>query len=323
MSPLHTSPSLHSTGRGGRRLRLVPRAVRPLLTAALAAVVALAVTVTGPGAPPAGAAAVTATAGDGGLVPRPCGADPVQVRVDSSDVPGLSVCYSLVRATGWVATGITGSYGVVNSLDVPVSVAFAMSDGAVFWQRTVPPGAVQSVDVDRRGSTVVELQVSPVDSPSGRGTASLVPGTGAPNLVTLRSAGRSRPGQSLRITWADVRTDALTRNSGFTDRLDASFEVVAGPARPGCVTLRSAAYPGVVLQAGSGSQVVATSTPDPARSTWCVSAVASPPTGVRLVSAADQRRALTVSRTGVVSTTTSRDGDTVWFVDPALARPGV
>lgn len=94
------------------------------------------------------------TAGDGGLNEQNCDASAEQVRVDSFDVAGISACYGLTAASGWVAVNITGSYGVINELSSPVSVAFKLPDGAVYWQATVAPGEVHSIDVDRNGSTV-------------------------------------------------------------------------------------------------------------------------------------------------------------------------
>lgn len=266
---------------------------------------------------------VAVTAGDGGLVEQTCNASASQVRVDSSSVPGMSACFSLTAPTGWVAVNITGSYGVVNNLAVPVSVAFKLPDGAVYWQDTVAPGQVRSVDVDRRGSTVVELQVTPVASPSGPGTATLTPGENAPNIVSLRSAGVTAAGKTLRVAWSGVQLAGLDRNSGFNDRLDASFEVVEGLGQEGCVSLRSAAYPDVYLHTTGSGAVAASVDPDPMDATWCVTSATAPLTGVRLASAVDQTRVLTVGTGETATTTTQRNVESVWFVDPALAWPGV
>lgn len=265
---------------------------------------------------------VAVVAGDGGLVEQTCNAGAAQVRVDSSSVPGMSACFSLTAPTGWVAVNITGSYGVVNNLSVPVAVAFKLPDGAVYWQQTVEPGQVRSVDVDRRGSTVVELQVTPVASPTGPGTATLTPGEEAPNIVSLRSAGRIASGEVIRVAWSGIQLAELDRNDPFNDRLDASFEVVEGLGQEGCISLRSAAYPDIYLQTTTDGKVTAGIDPDPQAATWCVTAAATTPTGVHLASAADQRQVLTVGTGGVVTTTTERTGESVWFVDPALAWPG-
>lgn len=105
---------------------------------------------------------VTITAGDGGLVQKDCATGAEYVRIDSSELENSKACFFLTKPTGWVAVNITGSYGVVNRLKVPVSVAFKLPDGEVYWQRVVEPGKIQSIDVGHNRSTVVEMQVTPV-----------------------------------------------------------------------------------------------------------------------------------------------------------------
>ncbi|HIW95880.1 MAG TPA: hypothetical protein H9867_05270 [Candidatus Corynebacterium gallistercoris] len=91
---------------------------------------------------------VAILAGDGGIVEEKCGTQPQQIRIDSSSLSSFSACFSLAKPTGWAALNLPGSYGVVNNLTVAVDVAFKLPDGTVYWQDTVGPGQVKSVDVN-------------------------------------------------------------------------------------------------------------------------------------------------------------------------------
>lgn len=295
-----------------------------LITAALATATAAGLSALTGVQAPAASAEIPITAGDGGIVEQTCGTTPVQIRVDSANATGGKVCFGLVKDSGWVAVNITGSYGVVNNLTVPVTVAFKLPNGAVYWSTNVNPGEVKTVDVNRSGSTVVELQVSPVTSPTGPSTGQLTPGTEQPTVVSLRNAASTTTPRVLRVSWSGVVSDVINRNSGFTDRLDASFIVTPGLSNTECVSLESAAYPGVFLQTTDGTTptVTVSSTPDATAATWCATAVSSPATSVRLISAADQRYALSTTTAGAVSVTTTRAADSAWFVDQGLAYPG-
>lgn len=262
------------------------------------------------------------TAGDGGLVERDCASGSDYVRVDSSSLPRSRACFFLVKSTGWVAVNVTGSYGIVNELKVPVSVAFKLPEGDVYWQRVIDPGAVQNIDVDRRGSTIVEIQVTPVATSTGAATGDLSVDTQSPNVVSLRSAGRVASGTMLRLSWTGVELSTLDRNSGFNDRLDASFRVVSALDGSQCVSLEAAGYPGIFLTMQHSGAVVMQSSPSVTGATWCVSQVAEIPTGVRLASAVNQNRVLTVGADNGVGTTTARTSESVWFADQALAFPG-
>lgn len=114
---------------------------------------------------------------------------------------------------------------------------------------------------------------------------------------------------------------ALTRNSDFVDRLDASFVVRQGRSDRSCVSLESAAYPGVWLATTGSGRVGVVHDPSDAAATWCPVPVRSPATGTRLISAADRTQALSVSTAGVVGVTTQLDASSVWFVDAGLALP--
>lgn len=261
-------------------------------------------------------------AGDGGLVQKDCATGSEYVRVDSSELESSKACFFLTKPTGWVAVNIAGSYGIVNRLTVPVSVAFKLPNGQVYWQRVIEPGKLQSIDVDNQLSTVVEIQVTPVATAAGAATGDLTIDTTNPNVVSLRTAGRIAAGKVLRLSWAGIELSDLDRNSSFNDRLDASFKVV--PARDGsqCVSLEAAAYPGVYLTMHSDGSVVVQSNPNAQGATWCPSDVADTPTGTRFASALNQSRVLTASGTQGVGTTTSRTSESVWFVDQGLALPG-
>jgi len=265
---------------------------------------------------------VDITAGDGGLEQKDCAAGAEYVRVDSSALENSKACFFLIKPTGWVAVNITGSYGIVNRLKVPVAVAFKLPDGQVYWQRIIEPGKLQSIDVDNNLSTVVEIQVTPVATSTGAATGDLTVDTVNPHVVSLRSAGRNAAGKILRLSWAGVELSSLDRNSGFNDRLDASFKVV--PARDGsqCVSLEAATYPGVFLTMQSNGSVIVQSNPNDKGATWCPSSVSETPTGTRFASALNQTRVLTTSGTGGVATTTTRTAESVWFVDQGLALPG-
>ncbi|KAB3523275.1 hypothetical protein GC425_01810 [Corynebacterium sp. zg254] len=266
--------------------------------------------------------AVSILAGDGGIITEHCGARAEQVRVDSSSLGSLSACFALVRPTGWAAMHLTGSYGLVNNLTVPVSVAFKLPDGAVYWQATVQPGQVSSVDVNNAGSTIVELHVSPVATSTGASTASLTPGTpGAPNYVSLRSASPATFGRVARVSWLGATTSDLTRNSSFPDRLDGSFLVTTGLSDPACISLESAAYPGTYLQATSRASVSLSAHPTPAHATWCAIPDSSVVTSTRLVWAADRSTALAVTPGGGLGLAAVNSADSRWFSDQALARP--
>jgi hypothetical protein len=124
-----------------------------------------------------------------------------------------------------------------------------------------------------------------------------------------------------------IHTSPLTRNSGFTDRLDGSFKVVRALDGSGCISLESAAYPDTYLHTttGNGSNGVAASiNPDPTAATWCATDAATPVTGKYLASAADQSRVLTTgtATNRALTTTTTRNAESAWFVDTALAFPG-
>ncbi|MEK0128754.1 AbfB domain-containing protein [Corynebacterium marquesiae] len=265
---------------------------------------------------------VNITAGDGGLVQKDCATGAEYVRIDSSELENSKACFFLTKPTGWVAVNITGSYGVVNRLKVPVSVAFKLPDGDVYWQRVVEPGKIQSTDVGNNRSTVVEMQVTPVATSTGAGTGDLSVDTANPHVISMRSAGRYAGGKILRLSWAGVELSSIDRNSGFNDRLDASFKVV--PARDGsqCLSLEAAAYPGVFLTMHSNGSVAVQSNPNAKGATWCPASVAETPTGTRLASALNQNRVLTASGTQKVATTTSRTSESVWFIDQGLALPG-
>ena len=265
---------------------------------------------------------VNPIAGDGGLVERTCGTTREQVRVDSTSVAGMSACFTLTAPTGWVAVNITGSYGVVNNLTTPISVAFKLPNGAVYFQQVIQPGQVKSVDVDRRGSTIVELQVTPVTTPNGASTATLTPSRQTPNYVTFRSAGRINPGQVMRLSWSGVKLSPLDRNSGFNDRLDASFKVVPALDSSQCISLESAAYPGTYLTMNTNGTVAALTNPDTRAATWCPTAAETTPTGVFLANATNQTRILTADANATVTTATNRTTESVWFTDQALALPG-
>lgn len=284
----------------------------------LASVIAAGVSIS----PAVAETSVDITAGDGGIVQKDCATGVEYVRVDSSELENSKACFFLTKPTGWVAVNITGSYGIVNRLKVPVSVAFKLPDGQVYWQRVIEPGKLQSIDVDNNLSTVVEIQVTPVATSAGAATGDLTINTANPHVVSLRSAGRNAAGKTLRLSWAGVELTSLDRNSGFNDRLDASFKVV--PARDGsqCVSLEAAAYPGVYLTMQPNGSVTVQSNPNAKGATWCPSAAEETPTGTRLASALNQTRVLTTSGSQGVTTTTSRTSESVWFVDQALALPG-
>lgn len=323
-----TDTSLNSPVRDSIITRTRTAAKRGLFAAiTTVAATGLAMTAGGTVAAAPSVSVMSTKASDGGLSEKTCNASSPQVRVDSFDVPGMAACYELTAASGWVAVNITGSYGVVNNLTSPVSVAFKLPDGAVYWQATVAPGEVHSIDVDRNGSTVVELQVSPVSSPNGPSTGELTPGPdadGNDNVVSLRSAGNRVAGQVARINWSGVVNSPLTRNSGFTDRLDGSFKVVDALDGSGCISLESAAYPDTYLHTTTGSGVAASINPDPTAATWCATDAATPVTGKYLASATNQSRVLTTgtATNRPLTTTTTRNVESAWFVDTALAFPG-
>lgn len=260
--------------------------------------------------------------GDGGIAQQQCDASAKQIRVDSSAFSTFSACFGLVKPTGWAAVNIQGSYGVVNNLDVPVNVAFKLPDGAVYWQDTIAPGELKSVDVDHRGSTIVELHVSPVGTSNGPSTSDTVPGTDSvPKYVSFRSAAPTTSGRILRINWFGATTTALDRNSRFLDRLDGSFKVVKGLADPGCVSLQSATFSGMYLQASAGSTFSLSPVPVAQNATWCPNTTASPATAIRLIWAADRTKALSVTSQGKLSLGSPDQAASNWFVDKALARP--
>ncbi|MBC2682345.1 AbfB domain-containing protein [Corynebacterium anserum] len=261
-------------------------------------------------------------AGDGGIVQEQCGKQPQQIRVDSSSVSTFSVCFALTKPTGWAAMNLTGSYGVVNNLTVDVNVAFKLPDGAVYWQDAVHPGQAKSIDVNNAGSTIVELQVIPVATNNGASSATLIPGTDdAPNYVSLRSASAAASGRTVRVTWAGVTTTPLSRNSSFLDRLDGSFLVAKGLSDPACVSLESAAYPGMYLQATSPTDFSLSSTPSASHATWCPNPATTPVTSTRLVWATDRTKALAITSQGSLVLGAVDSADSRWFTDQALARP--
>ncbi|CAB0910184.1 hypothetical protein FRC0419_01568 [Corynebacterium diphtheriae] len=284
----------------------------------LASVIAAGVSIS----PAVAETSVDITAGDGGIVQKDCGTSPEYIRVDSASLPGSRACFFLINPTGWIALNITGSYGVVNELHVPVSVAFKLPDGDVYWQRIIKPGGVQNIDVDRHGSTVVELQVTPVATSSGAATGDLSTNSDETNVVSIRSAGRNAAGKIVRISWTGIELSQLDRNSAFNDRLDASFKVVPALDGSQCVSLEAAGYPGVYLTMQSNGTVSAQSSPSPRGATWCPSTVTETPTGTRLVSALNQTRFLATYGTQGVTTTTTQSPESVWFIDQALALPG-
>lgn len=291
---------------------------RALLTAALVA--ALCSTNTNTVA--SGQTIFNTRGGDGGLVEQTCDAAHEQVRIDSESAASLAVCFGLTAPTGWIAVNITGSYGVVNNLSVPVSVAFKLPAGAVYYQITIPPGQTRSVGVDRR-STVVELQVSPVSTSIGASSGNLTPSSPeSENHVSLRSAGRDSPGRFVRVSWAGMQLSRLDRNSRFHDRLDASFKVTAALDGSECVSLESATYPETYLTMDSTGSVTAAFNPDPGGATWCPTPAEVTPTGVHLAAATDQSRLLAANKTATVSTANTRTIESVWFTDEALAIPG-
>lgn len=265
---------------------------------------------------------VTIAAGDGGLVQKDCATGTEYVRVDSSELENSKACFFLTKATGWVAVNIKGSYGIVNHLKVPVAVAFKLPDGQVYWQRVVEPGKLQSIDVDNNLSTVVEIQVTPVATSTGAATGDLRIDAANPHVVSLRSAGRNAAGKILRLSWAGVELSDLDRNSGFNDRLDASFKVVPALDGSQCLSLEAAAYPGVYLTMQSNGSVAVVSNPNAKGATWCPAAVEETPTGTRLASALDQTRVLATRGSQGLTTTTARTTESVWFVDQGLALPG-
>lgn len=265
---------------------------------------------------------VTIFDGDGGLVQQTCGAQTEQIRIDSSSFSSFSACFGLVKPTGWIATEITGSYGVVNNLTVPAHIAFKLPGGAVYWQETVEPGKVTTIDVGRTGSTVVEIQVAPVATSTGPATGSLTPSTDtAPNYISLRQATAPTAGRILRVSWNGITTTAMDRNSGFTDRLDGSFKVIPALDGSSCISLESAAYPGTYLTAPTATTLAVSTTPTPGRATWCPATVATPATAQQLRLAADQTKTLAVTTTGAVTLAGTTATGTAWFVDTALARP--
>ena len=265
---------------------------------------------------------VTILVGDGGIIGQECGIQPQQIRVDSSELSEVSTCFALTKLTGWAAMNIRGSYGVVNKLQVPVNVAFKLPDGAVYWQNTIAPGQVASVDVNNAGSTIVELHVSPVNTGNGASTATLTAGTAtAPNYVSLRSASTAASGRVVRMAWTGPTTSVLTRNSPFVDRLDGSFLVTKGLSDPACVSLESAAYPGMYLQATSPTRFSLSPAPAAKNATWCANSATTPVTSIRLVWAADRTKALAVSHQGKLALGSADSVSSRWFVDQALARP--
>lgn len=272
--------------------------------------------------PALGADDVEITASDGGIIQKECGTSSEYIRVDSASLSGSRACFFLTKPTGWVAINITGSYGIVNELKVPVAVAFKLPGGDVYWQRVVKPGGVQNIDVDRRGSTVVEIQVTPVATSTGAATGNLDIDAESPNVVSLRSAGRNAAGRILRLSWSGVELSTLDRNSKFNDRLDGSFKVVPALDGSQCISLEAAAYPGVYLTMRTNGTVSALSSPSPQGATWCPSTVNETPTGTRLSSALNQSRVLTTRGSQGVTTTSFKSAESVWFIDQALALPG-
>ncbi|MEJ6014541.1 AbfB domain-containing protein [Corynebacterium sp. H127] len=265
---------------------------------------------------------VTIFDGDGGLIQQTCGATTEQIRIDASSFPSMSACFGMAKPTGWIATKITGSYGVVNNLTVPAHIAFKLPDGAVYWQETVAPGKVTTIDVGRTGSTVVEIQVTPVATSTGPATGTLTPSTDtAPNYISLRQATTPTAGRILRVNWNGITTTAMDRNAGFTDRLDGSFKVIPALDGSSCISLESAAYPGTYLTAPTATTLSLSHTPQPNRATWCPAPAATPATAQQLRLAADQTKTLAATTTGAVTLAGTTATGTAWFVDTALARP--
>ncbi|VZH83987.1 AbfB domain-containing protein [Corynebacterium rouxii] len=192
----------------------------------------------------------------------------------------------------------------------------------MYWQETVEPSKVATIDVGRFGSTVVEIQITPVTTSIGPATGTLTPSTDtAPNYISLRQATAPTAGRILRVNWNGITTTTMDRNSSFTDRLDGSFKAIPALDGSSCISLESAAYPGTYLTAPTATTLAVSHTPIPNRATWCPTTVATPATAQQLRLAADQTKTLAVNATGAVSLASTTTTGTAWFVDTALAHP--
>ncbi|WP_143336574.1 AbfB domain-containing protein [Corynebacterium pacaense] len=209
-------------------------------------------------------------------------------------------------------------YGIYNRSASDVAVAFRLPEGNVFWQETIAAGAVRTLDVDRARSRVIEMVVGTPSATSGQGQGIIQEGSA---VSFYNSAFLSQGTLGFDVFDDKAKLKSVNQNSGFEDRLDASFVVRAGLSDPSCVSLQSASYPGVYLQAAAATAggVVRTSSPVANRATWCVTEVNS--TQVRLRLADGTGRWLENTGLGSVGLKSNSSNSGLWRLDRGLADP--
>ncbi|BAV24458.1 MULTISPECIES: AbfB domain-containing protein [Corynebacterium] len=260
--------------------------------------------------------AVAAEDGDGGIAATTCNYGRAQIQLDTSN-PGGSVCFE-TTGTGWIRTDIEKVYGVYNRSSFDVVIAFRLVEGSVFWQETIKAGTVRTLDVDRSRSRVIEMMVGTPSSTSGQGQGVIEDGAS----VSFYQSGFLSSGTLGFDVFDDkAKLKSVGQNSGFEDRLDASFVVQPGLSDDSCVSFQSAAYPGMYLQAAaaSGGGVIRTMNTVANRATWCVTHASS--TQVRLQVADGTGRWLENDILGSVTLRTASSNNGLWRLDRGLADP--
>lgn len=237
--------------------------------------------------------------------PAECSLAKPQLQIDISRRPG-AMCFS-IAGPGHISIDIPGAYGVFNRTDLEVKVAFRLDQGAVYWQETVPAGAVRTVDVDRRRSRVIELSVGASGQPV---PASIADG----NLMSFWSNGHV-----LGFSPGSDQPELLSVDfsSDFEDRLDSTF--YSRSTGDGCFRFESAFYPGVFLAVGQYNILERNSQARIERSTWCSTEVAG---GTRLGTRIDGRT-MWISRGlfGSLTLSSSQASAIVWHSTEGLGNP--
>lgn len=200
-----------------------------------------------------------------GASQQPCSLAKKQIHIDTSSRDG-AICFDVAHPS-FIRLDVTQAYGVRNRTDFDVSVAFRINEGAVFWQETLRPNGLRTLDVDRKRTRVIELMVG------DPGVLSAPQSPGVDKLVSIAQEADGK-WQYVGMNAGDdrARIQRLSLGSSFEDRLDATFKIRPALDRnqTTCFSLESVSYPGSYLTIDTPLGAVARKVaPQPQSATWC------------------------------------------------------
>lgn len=260
------------------------------------------------------ATAQTITDGDNGIVEKACDFRASQIQLDTSSRTGPT-CFE-TTGTGWARMNVGEVYGVYNRSEYPVTIAFRLPEGQVFWQETIAAGSVRTLDIDRSRSRVIEMIIGSVASSTGQGSGILQTG----ESVTFSRRHVLTPGAlGFDVFGDNAQLRPYGVNSGFEDRLDATFILQPGLSDPSCFSLETANYTGVYLTADVSGAVARQVSPQPDKATWCFTEVDGNKVRIQIADGTGRWLENILFRSVSLERSSSDSG--IWSLDAGLADP--